>query len=176
MWLHSWLPIFFPQWKMGQLSIMLPVRSHHQRKCKVLHVLGEGQRRYVAPKRKNKTGHQINSTLKNRRNFCKFSNFILGICKRKYEGGCSNYQTDGLLLQENTRTKGTFLAGNEDYFSVGECYDKCINYPGCHGFFVSKDNSRCALFKEGCQQRIDNYPYWDYYELSDDCEGIFAIF
>ena len=116
------------------------------------------------------------STLKNRRNFCKFSNFILGICKRKYEGGCSNYQTDGLLLQENTRTKGTFLAGNEDYFSVGECYDKCINYPGCHGFFVSKDNSRCALFKEGCQQRIDNYPYWDYYELSDDCEGIFAIF
>ena len=111
----------------------------------------------------------ISPSLANSRNDSKkyyaFYTSIVGHCiSRKYEGGCLNYETDGLLLQQNYGV-----------FTIQDCYEKCFAYNGCHGFFLNKDNSACDLYKQGCIRRIDSPQYWDYYEM-DDCKGISSFF
>ena len=85
-------------------------------------------------------------------------------CKRKYQGSCENYGEYQLALY----TSGTI--------TIEDCHFLCyLAYPRCHGFYLStheSSQSKCYLFKEGCQQKTN--VAWDYYEM-DDCEGIFFI-
>ena len=99
-----------------------------------------------------------------KKKFCAFYISIVGECSRKYEGGCLNWHSDGLLLQKNYGV-----------FTIQDCYEKCFAYNGCHGFFLNKGNSACDLYKQGCIRRIDSPQYWDYYEM-DDCKGISSVF
>ena len=83
---------------------------------------------------------------------------LLGHCTRKYEGGCLN-------------SKDLLLKIHKGEFTLHGCYQLCLALAGCDGFFISKDGTKCALFKKGCQRKIDSPPRWDYYEMKD-CPGI----
>ena len=85
--------------------------------------------------------------------------FVNVKCKRKFEGGCLDWNTR--LLEKHVGT-----------FNLEDCYGLCYKYTGCYGFFLHKDGKKCQLYKEGCERNIQDPPRWDYYEMKE-CSGIF---
>ena len=93
-------------------------------------------------------------------NYFPFSESILN-CKRAYEGGCTGWETLGLLLREDRA------------YSVLECYSLCLKDSKCDGFALNKYTWACGTLRKGCKKNPSGT--WDFYEIQDCTLGTILL-